>query len=408
MELKNLFQNFVEAQPEFIKEFREKSFDDFEILNSENSEIFKNDTHFNNFDFDINPNGNQNNIELNKNSDVVVCEIQEMIDKFPSEFRRFLTMSDDKFLNLNNALFNSGFYIYVPKNIQVEQPIVIKRDVNENTFSKLIILVDSNSSVNILEENNSSDQPLICSDSTEIILRDNSKLNFSSIQNFGRGTTHFSNRNARCQKDSQMFWNIGLFGGERTRSRIANNLQGVGSSCDNIELVFSDGSQKIDMFSSLLHFGNNTTGKIMSKGIHKDKSSAIFKGMIRIESVAKNANSFLAQHAMLLSKEANAKAIPGLEIENNDVKATHAASVSQIDEEKIFYLMSRGLDEDTAKKLVVFGFFDPLITRIPDDAVREKILNILDQKWAGKSLDYESVEKNSDFADTFEGHYKYR
>src|SRR3989304_5262475 len=115
-----------------------------------------------------------------------------------------------------------------------------------------------------------------------------------------------------------------------------------------------------------------TTGKVLSKGVMKDGSKSIFKGMIRIAKDAKNSQSYLGEHSLLLSKEAKSDAIPGLEIETNDVKATHAASVSQIDDEKIFYLMARGLDKDEAKKLIITGFFSPIIERMPSMQIRSR------------------------------------
>jgi Fe-S cluster assembly protein SufB/Fe-S cluster assembly protein SufD len=150
----------------------------------------------------------------------------------------------------------------------------------------------------------------------------------------------------------------------------------------------------------------------------KDKAKAIFKGMIRIEANAKNSRAYLAEHAMILSKDALADAIPGLEIETNDVKATHSASVAQIDEEEIFYLMARGLSEDEAKKLIIVGFFEPLVERIPVPEVARRIRRIIDLKWSGiydfassltvPAFDDEYYEEGQKTRDIFEGHYKYR
>ena len=140
--------------------------------------------------------------------------------------------------------------------------------------------------------------------------------------------------------------------------------------------------------------------------------------MIRIEKEAKNSRAYLAEHGMILSKDARADAIPGLEIETNEVKATHSASVAQINDEELFYLMSRGLSEDDSRKLIIIGFFEPLVERIPVPEIAKRIRRIIDLKWSG-IYDFESYLKAQPFEDEyfeeahkprdlFEGHYKYR
>ncbi len=407
MQIKEAFQNSLKNGQEFSKEFRKKSFENFEKLPTESSQLFKYETYFNNFDFDIQTVSGKNNISINSDG-LVVHRIEDMIAENSKELENFLSISDDKFLNFNNAMFNSGFYVYVPKNTQVTIPLVIKKKLQGNSFSKLIIVVDASSSLNVIEDLTSSHEKIICSESTEIFLKEDAELKFSSVQDLAENTVYLANKNAYCSQDSKIFWNIGFFGAGKVRSRINNFLEGDGSNCEDTELVFSDGEQMVDTFSSLVHRGKHTAGKVLSKSVLKDKSACVFKGMIKIDSNAKNANSFLAEHAMLLSKDARANAIPGLEIETNDVKATHAASVSQIDEEKIFYLMSRGLDEDTARKLIIFGFFDPLIMRISDTSIREKIVELIERKLSGKLGDYQLTDSKLKFTDMFEGHYKYR
>jgi Fe-S cluster assembly scaffold protein SufB len=120
-------------------------------------------------------------------------------------------------------------------------------------------------------------------------------------------------------------------------------LDGPGSTAEDVEIVFGSESQRFDVVTDLTHQSTHTTGHVLARGVLRDSARAIFKGMIRISEGAKNSNSYLAEHAMILSKKARADAIPGLEIFTNEVKATHSGSVSQVDEEQIFYLMSRGL-----------------------------------------------------------------
>ena len=150
----------------------------------------------------------------------------------------------------------------------------------------------------------------------------------------------------------------------------------------------------------------------------KDSSRSVFKGMIRIGKDAKNANAYLAGHAILLSPNAKSDAIPGLEILTNDVKATHAASVAQIDADQIFYMMTRGLSEDEAKKFIVLGFLEPAISRIRSEELQDTMRDLVEAKWYGKKglikkrkkevLFQEEAGTTTQVQDIFEGHYKYR
>jgi Fe-S cluster assembly scaffold protein SufB len=197
-----------------------------------------------------------------------------------------------------------------------------------------------------------------------------------------------------------------------------STLNGALSICDRPAARHRSASSSHDTVSNITHSGPNTTGHAISKGVVRDKARAIFKGMIRIDKNAKNSRAYLAEHAMILSKDALADAIPGLEIETNEVKATHSASVSQINEEEIFYVTSRGLSEDEAKKLIIGGFFEPVVERIPVPEIARRIRRIVDLKWSGiydfastlttPAFDDEYYEEGQKTRDIFEGHYKYR
>jgi Fe-S cluster assembly scaffold protein SufB len=193
---------------------------------------------------------------------------------------------------------------------------------------------------------------------------------------------------------------------------------GQGSSAEDVGITFGVGNQSFDVSSNLIHIGRNTRGKVLSKAVMKDTAKSLFKGMIKIGKDAKSSESYLAGHSILLNKGAKSDAIPGLEIETNEVRATHAASVSQIDESPIFYLMSRGLSREGAKREIVNGFLEPL-SRKMGPIIRAYINYLIESKWEGKSLMLRTdeameqileVEKSRyrETEDIFEKHYKYR
>src|SRR5260370_12415880 len=157
-------------------------------------------------------------------------------------------------------------------------------------------------------------------------------------------------------------------------------LDGPGSTVEDVEVVFGAESQRFDVVTDLTHQSTNTTGHVLARGVLRDSARSIFKGMIRIEAGAKNSNSYLAEHAMIMSKKARADAIPGLEINTNEGRATHSGSVSQIDEEQGFYIMASGLCHSEAQRLIIAGFLHPAVQRMPLRMVRAAIQYLIEEK----------------------------
>ena len=433
-------------EPFWLKEFRSNAFKAFENSKPERTELFKHQSLFNDFDLEefgsadgdkteLNFNltddvvfslQTSNEVEINlpkdlKEKGIIVAKLDNNI-KNDNQFKQILISDsklDDKFMHMNDALFNSGLFIYIPKNVQLEVPFRIISNVNSHLISKTIIIVDQDSILKVVKEDYSlySDKPILFSDSMHVLLRDSAELHFSHIQNLSHNVVHVTNKISTCHKNSRIYWNTGYFGGKKVRSRVYSLLLGEGSEGEDLEVLFGNKEQQFDLFSDLLHTGKNTSGRVLANGVLLDKSNVILKGMIKISEFAKNSNSFLGQHGMLLSRDAKAKAIPGLEIETNEVKATHSASVSQIEEDKIFYLMSRGLSELQSKKMIASGFFEPAIRQMYFDEVKNKISYLIELKWEGKEeeflkhLDEFKVDKDEEVrkeTDLFAGHYKYR
>jgi FeS assembly protein SufD len=362
---------------------------------------------------------------------VIFTDIGTAIRNEPEIFRRYflekaILPNEDKFAALNNALFTSGFYLHVPKGIEVTVPfrfVTILDSEGNGVFAQNLVMAENRSKFTILEELYSTrltaqSKKSTYSNLSEVYLHEGAEVTYGSINNLGQSVNVFTNKKSIGKRDSKIVWASGLLGGAFTRSRLDSVMNESGASSENVEVVFGAGTQRFDTVSNITHSGPNTSGHAISKGVVKDKSRSIFKGMIRIDKNAKNSRAYLAEHAMILGKDALADAIPGLEIDTNDVKATHSASVAQINEEEIFYLMSRGLSEDDSKKLIIVGFFEPIVERIPVPEIAKRIRRILDLKWSGiydfassltvPALDDEYYEEGHKTRDIFEGHYKYR
>lgn len=352
-----------------------------------------------------------------------------------------INYAEDRFLALGLSAFQSGFFIYVPRNLVIEEPIRIVYSLKDDGLSSIcrnIVISDVGSKATIVQELYSSSSDYSNSEPSpenepvdnknkkqqcyvevlECGVMANAALEFITLQAMDTSTVCISNRKAFVEQDARMSWYSGMFGTRLCRFKTDSVMKGSGASSEDVEIVFGTENQLFDISSNLDHVGYSSRGKVLVKSIVKDASKSLFKGMIKIRKNAQTSESYLAGHAILLNKGSQADAIPGLEIETNEVKATHSASVSQIDEEQIFYLMCRGLDRESAKREIINGFVEPL-SRKMGPFIRAWISYLFENKWTGKPLLLKGdevmaqileVEKSryKETADIFEKHYKYR
>jgi len=181
-------------------------------------------------------------------------------------------------------------------------------------------------------------------------------------------------------------WALAQLGCRVIRSRIDNTLEGDGSSVEQAEIVFGSIDQLFDLTSYTRHTGRDTTGNLLSKGALSDRSRAYMKGLATIDLPAHGTDSYLGEFAMLLSKQARSVAIPSLEIDQPDCRrVAHASSVGPIDESQLFYLESRGLEPDEARKFIVLGYLEPVVARVPLQSVQDRLRDLLEAKWAART-----------------------
>jgi len=366
-----------------------------------------------------------------KKRGLVISKISEALNEYSDIIQKHLTKNkldfkEDRFLALCSAAFKHGFFIYVPKNMVIDEPIRIINYLSErgsSSISRNIIISESNSKATVVQELYSAniknkDIQQVYFELLDAHLMNNSQLEMVTLQSLDYQAVNFSNRKSFVEQDANMSWSIGLFGSQLSRYKIDSIMQGQGASVEDVEIIFGIDNQSFDISSNLIHSAPNTKGRVLVKSVMKDTSQSLFKGMIKINKNAKSTESYLAGHAILLDKGAKSDAIPGLEIESNEVKATHSASVSQIDEKQIFYLMSRGLSRESAKREIVGGFLEPISRRM-GPTIRAWINYLIENKWLGKPLILRTdeameqileVEKTRyrETEDIFEKHYKYR
>jgi|TARA_Y100000310_G_scaffold22935_2_gene21945 Fe-S cluster assembly protein SufD len=307
---------------------------------------------------------------------VILTDINTALDKYPKAQEYFFkeTKTDkDKFVALNAAHFNNGIFLYVPKNIELDEPLRVNFD-GKNSILHNIVIVESNSKIDFVEEySNKENEGQINCCVTEVFANNNSQINFYHLNNWSQNVYNFTNIIGTAEKDSRINWISGCFGGKLNRLRIDTNFNGQGSQCSNIGVFLGKGKEHIDFTTNVYHNAENTTNDILVDGILKDESSSVYRGLIRIPKKGQKTYSFLANHILKLGDKTLANSIPSLKIDANDVKASHGATVGQIAEEQLFYLMTRGLSRNQSEKMIVEGFFEPVIQKIPLEELRKKI-----------------------------------
>jgi len=216
----------------------------------------------------------------------------------------------------------------------------------------------------------------------EIGLGAGANLSVASIQDLAATTVTFQHRTSRLGEGASLHWALAQLGSRFTRSRIDNRLEGDRSSVEQAEIVFGADEQFFDLTSYTRHVGRDTTGNLLSKGALLDRARAYLKGMITIERSAVGTDSYLGEFGMNLSKGARSVAIPSLEIDQPDCRrAAHGSSVGPIDETQLFYLESRGIPPDEARKFIVLGFLEPVVARVPLADAQDLLRSLLEAKW---------------------------
>jgi Fe-S cluster assembly protein SufD len=295
---------------------------------------------------------------------------------------------DGKFAALNAALWTHGVFLYVPRGVAVDLPAhsIFYNTKPGATLGHVLVVLEEGAQINYLHEALS---PTLESDAsyigaTELIVKDGANLRFVNLQDWGHSLFEFSHQRARVGNDGQLDWITGQMGGRFVKTFMEIELDGRGSWGRMSAMYFPDGQQFMDLDTQQNHNAPNTTSDLLFKGVLKDESRSVWQGMIKVLPGAQKTDGFQANRNMIMGKDARADSIPGLEIQADDVRCTHASATGQIEEEMLFYLMTRGLPRNEAEKLVVDGYFVPVLDRIPFENVRERLMAYVERKLLGE------------------------
>jgi Fe-S cluster assembly protein SufD len=296
---------------------------------------------------------------------------------------------ENRFESMHMAFCSQFVYLKVPDNTSLPSPVIIRKTMSEKSFFEhAFIDVGKNCTLSILESLEAEETPTgrgYHSGGVEIFLGEGSSLLFVSTQNLPPRTNNFSIKNAFLSRDSALEWVTADMGSRLTLSRVCGIMEGQGSSLKTKMLVFGSGSQHFDFNVSSTHAAPHTQSDIVQKAVLDGKARMVMNGLVKIEQAAPHSVGYQKEDTLLLSPHAEASPIPNLEIDNNDVKCSHGTTVGQLDKNVLFYLMSRGLDEESAVRLAVKGFLEPLIAALPLKGLRNDIRRSIENKLGGKT-----------------------
>lgn len=293
---------------------------------------------------------------------------------------------EGKFAALATAFAEDGVVIYIPRGVRLKEPlhsVVWSPGIRLARFTRLLVWVDDDAELTLVHEVASPEQSVgqsFHAGIVEIHVGKGSHLTFVEMQSWGNDVWNFTHERARVERDGTLDWIFGSVGSQLTKTFMEIDLVGEGATGKMSGFYFTNGNQHLDHDTQQNHFAPHTTSDLLFKGALQDRSRSVWQGMIYVAPGAQKTDGYQANRNLTLSPQARADSIPGLEIMADDVRCTHGATVGKIDEEQLFYLLSRGIPRKEAIRLIVEGFFEPIMERVPYGGVRQRFRTAIKQK----------------------------
>lgn len=309
-------------------------------------------------------------------------EHPELIDRL---IGKVVQPSDGKFAAMAGALAQNGVVLYVPRGVTLEQPLhslLWGPGPNLAHISHILVWLEEGASATYVHESASPSEkdPTLHAGIVELHVGPGANLRFVELQSWGEGVWNITHERAEVDRDGSLEWTFGAIGSHLTKNFSEINLVGQGSTGKMSGFYFTDHDQHLDHDTQQNHLAPNTTSDLLFKGALLHESRSVWQGMIYVAPGAQKTDGYQANRNLVLSRKARADSIPGLEILADDVRCTHGATVGKIDPDQVFYLLARGIPEKEAERLIVEGFFDPIMQRIPFEGVRGRFQQAIEDK----------------------------
>jgi len=320
---------------------------------------------------------------------VIVLPVAEAAARFPDRVERILGRTirhdESRFAALNAALLSGGAIVHVPAGVRVPKPIriVVTRETPDlGIFPRIVIALERGSDATVIEEYVSPGEPGsgVVVGVSEITVGEEANLHLATLQHWGPNVYHFGTERVRVARGGRFHWTFAALGGKLTKLDLEMHLDGEGSEAKFSGCYFGNDAQHFDFHSFQNHVVGHSTSDLLFKGALRDRARMVYQGLIKVHKDAQRSDAYQANRNLILSDRARADSIPSLEIEANDVRCTHGATVGQVDEDQLFYLMARGLTRAGAEKLLIQGFFEPVLERIPAASLRTVVTEAVERK----------------------------
>ncbi len=305
---------------------------------------------------------------------VIFCDPETALREYPDLVREYfgtvVPYMDNKFAALNSAVWSGGSFVYVPPGVTVDIPLQAYFRINLKNFGQFertLIIADEGSFVHYVE---GCTAPIYTTDSlhsavVEIIAKPHARVRYSTVQNWSGDVYNLVTKRAVAYEGATVEWVDGNLGSKRTMKYPSVYLMGEGAHGEVLSIAFAGKNQEQDTGGKIVHVASNTSSTIISKSISKDGGIASYRGLLKVGEDLHGIRSHVVCDALILDEESVSNTFPYMEIESDDVSIEHEARVSKISEEQLYYLMSRGLDEEEASKMIVNGFLEPLVKELP-------------------------------------------
>lgn len=291
----------------------------------------------------------------------------------------------NKFTALHAALWDTGAFVYVPKNVKVELPLqVILHQASPGVggYHHTLLVAEEGAEVTVVDDLLGGKDGLQ-SAVVELYLHDNSVVRYMNLQDYEHTAWNFLTGRALLHRDTDLRWIQVSWGSRLTKAFLDVDLSGKGGHAELLGIYFPNGRQHIDHQTLQLHRAPNCFSDLLFNGALKDKSRSVYMGSIRVHRSAQKTDAYQRNGNLILDSTARADSIPGLEIEADDVRCTHGATASQVEDEYVFYLMARGLTRPQAERMIVQGFFQVVLDRVPVESVVTKLERVIERKIGG-------------------------
>ncbi|WP_289138191.1 Fe-S cluster assembly protein SufD [uncultured Brevibacillus sp.] len=291
---------------------------------------------------------------------------------------------EHKLTALHTAVVNGGVFLYVPKNVEVDVPLQAVYEIagdNALLCPHVLIVAEANSKVTYVDTYVSGEgKNMVANSIVEVYVGPGASVQVASVRSLSTDVHDYSFRRATVDRDGKMEWILGEMNDGNTVANNTTILKGTASIAETKSISVGTGSQRQNLTSQVQHIGTHSESDMVSKAVMTGEAVSILNGITKIEKGAEKANGVQAENILMLSDKSRGDANPILLIDEDDVKAGHAASVGRFSEESIYYLMSRGITRQGAERLIILGFLDPVVAEIPVEEVKNKLRQALERK----------------------------